>query len=102
MSLDQQLAPGDKVRIVSDWSHSEFYNHAGLMDKWLGQTMTIRAVTPQGNYLMEEDRGEYVNGNNGNGWFWNKSMFDAVIDTEDEYGISDMEVDESVDSFFDL
>ena len=36
------------------------------MDKWLGKTMTIRKITPQDYYLMEEDKTE----RGGIGWCW--------------------------------
>ena len=62
---------GDKVRIVSEWGKGCRQNGKGEMDKWLGKTMTIRKITPQGYYLMEEDKTE----RDGIGWCW----FDACI-----------------------
>lgn len=58
---------GDKVRIVSEWGEGCYQNKAGEMDKWLGKTMTIREVTPNNYYLMEEDNAE----RSGTGWAWN-------------------------------
>lgn len=60
---------GDKVRIVSKWGDHCYQNREGLMDKWLGKTMTIRGTWNKGAYKMEEDRGE----NKGDGWAWNEN-----------------------------
>lgn len=60
---------GDKVRIVSAWGKGCYQNKAGEMDKWLGKTMTIREVTPNNYYLMEEDNAE----RSGTGWAWNEA-----------------------------
>lgn len=94
---DVILSPGDRVLIVSDWSNSEGYNHAGLMDKYLGQIMTVRERTPAGNYHMEEDYGEFEDGH---GWYWNESMFEAIINQEEDYGITDCEMDASLSDLF--
>lgn len=65
------------MRIVNH--RTEEMNSDGLMDKWLGKVMTIRAVDEhQANpYKMEEDRDEYV----GYGWFWGDEMISGLADT---------------------
>ena len=65
------------MRIVNH--RTEKMNSDGLMDKWLGKVMTIRAVDEhQANpYKMEEDRDEYV----GYGWFWGDEMISGLADT---------------------
>ena len=62
MGPDITLQPGDRVLIVSNWDNSHDFNHAGLMDKYLGTVMTIRERTPAGHYRMEEDLGEFEEG----------------------------------------
>ena len=102
MTEETRLSPGDRVRVVSDWSKSTGYNHSGRMDHWLGQTVTIREVAAGGNYFIEEDAGEYPDNENHGGWFWNNSMFECTVDDEAEYGVSDIDVGGSVDGFFDM
>ena len=66
---------GDKVRIVSE--RTSLMNHDGLMDKYLGAVMTIRAYSPFGSYFMEEDAGD----NRGDGWAWDdETMFDELVE----------------------
>lgn len=47
---------GDRVRIVKEKT-GEYWNPEGVMDKWLGQTMTIKSVRESGMrcYKMKED-----------------------------------------------
>lgn len=58
---------GDRVRIVN--RRTEHMNFFGDMDKWLGQTMTIKAQYGNG-YKMVEDAGEHF----GAGWYWEDEM----------------------------
>ena len=63
---------GDKVRIVN---HRTFLmSIEGKMDKWLGKTMTIRKVSADGIYSMEEDKHERY----GKGWAWCDSMISGL------------------------
>lgn len=67
---------GDKVRIVN---HRTFLmNLYGEMDKWLGKTMTIREVSADGIYFMEEDKHEHY----GKGWAWCDSMISGLAEPE--------------------
>lgn len=50
---------GDRVRIVKEWNDGCCQNPEGLMDKWLGQTMTIKCIY-YGGYFMVEDNGSWV------------------------------------------
>lgn len=52
----KKLKPGDKVRIVSKKTGSG-WDPKGLMNKWLGKVMTVRANYGVSVY-MEEDKGE--------------------------------------------
>lgn len=61
---------GDKVVIIDERRFE--MNDSGKMDKYLGDTLTIRHITDMGLYKMEEDYGE----NNGKGWFWGDRMID--------------------------
>lgn len=62
---------GDKVRIVSKRVGGK-WNSNGLMDKWLGKVMTVRAVC-DGCYKMEEDICEW-----GSGWTWYPWMIEGL------------------------
>jgi len=69
---------GMKVRIKDHWV-SSFYNHAGKMDHWLGQTMTVAHIDSFTNDIkMIEDADE----NGGFGWYWCAEDFDPVIETD--------------------
>ena len=66
-----QYQVGDRVRIVSEWNNECYPNPDGLMNRWLGKTMTIKNWDG-GAYQMEEDVGE-----RGEGYGWN--WFPAAI-----------------------
>lgn len=61
---------GDKVRIVDTKGASPHWNWSGMMDKWLGKTMTIREVKSN-SYKMVEDNGERFDRA---GWSWFEEM----------------------------
>lgn len=66
---------GDKVRIVSKWPEDGIQNSDGLMDKWLGKTMTIK-VEILGGYFMEEDQHDRpVLG----GWLWSDDLIEGLV-----------------------
>lgn len=67
---------GDKVRIVNH--RTSIMNHDGEMDKWLGKTMTIRKVSTNGIYFMEEDKHEHY----GKGWAWCDSVISGLAEPE--------------------
>lgn len=71
-----QYQVGDRVRIVSEWNNECHQNSEGLMDRWLGATMTIKSWDGT-SYQMEEDvseRGE------GCGWYWFPAAIAGLAD----------------------
>ena len=72
---------GDKVRIVSTprWN--------GIMNKWLGETMTITSVNVNSKgeifYRMAEDRGDFY----GCGWCWYEDMISGLAESDREYTV---------------
>ena len=65
---------GDKVRIVSNKIGSGGWNGEGLMDKWLGKTMTIsRCWENNLYYSMLEDDGS---------WVWGDSHIKGLAEKE--------------------
>ena len=63
----KKLKVGDKVKIV-DKKTGEYWSRGGEMDRWLGKTMTIRAIVEPGIALMLED-----------GWYWHPHMIDRKV-----------------------
>ena len=61
-----QYKVGDRVRIVSEWRNGCYQNPEGLMDRWLGKTMTIKSWDGT-SYQMEEDAGDR---GEDCGWYW--------------------------------
>ena len=59
---------GDKVRIVKKKTGRN-WNREGLMDKWLGEVMTISTVNLY-TYCMEEDKGI---------WSWLEHMIEGKV-----------------------
>lgn len=51
-----QYQVGDRVRIVSEWNDGCYQNPEGLMNRWLGKTMTIKNWDVQGVYYESGDR----------------------------------------------
>ncbi len=72
---------GDKVRIVST---PRLARWNGVMNKWLGETMTITSVNfnSEGEifYRMAEDRGDFY----GCGWCWYEDMISGLAEPERE------------------
>ena len=66
---------GDKVRIVSTPRLARWNS---VMNKWLGETMTITSVNVNSNgeifYRMAEDRGDFY----GCGWCWYADMISGL------------------------
>lgn len=73
-----QYKVGDRVRIVSEWNNECHQNPEGLMDRWLGATMTIRKVLGD-CYLMKEDIGER---RKDSGWYWFSGAIAGPADAE--------------------
>ena len=63
----KKLKVGDKVKIV-DKKTGEYWSSDGEMYRWLGKTMTIRAIVEPGIALMLED-----------GWYWHAHMIDRKV-----------------------
>ena len=73
---------GDKVRIVSTPRLARWNS---VMNKWLGETMTITSVNVNSNgeifYRMAEDRGDFY----GCGWCWYADMISGLAESDREY-----------------
>ena len=89
-----QYQVGDRVRIVSEWNNECYPNPDGLMNRWLGRTMTIKNWDG-GAYQMEEDVGER---GEGYGWNWFPAAIAGLVDAaenneelldEAEYNVGD-------------
>lgn len=78
ISEDQMasLQQGDRIRIVDCWAGG-LHNSSGLMDEYLGETLTVASVNRQpinGLYCrVDEDGGR---------WLWFAEMIDAIISDE--------------------
>ena len=84
------LRPGDRVRIVSEWGEHTCENSMGLMDKWLGQIMTVREVLDRHNVGMEEDIGD--RDVSGRGWWWNRFCIEEIVEEREVELASDDEL----------
>ena len=75
---------GDKVRIVSTPRLARWNS---VMNKWLGETMTITSVNVNSNgeifYCMAEDRGDFY----GCGWCWYADMISGLAESDREYTV---------------
>ena len=75
---------GDRVRIVST---PRLARWNGIMNKWLGETMTITSVNVNAKgeifYRMAEDRGDFY----GCGWCWYEDMISGLAESDREYTV---------------
>lgn len=75
---------GDKVRIVST---PRLARWNGVMNNWLGETMTITSVNVNSKgeifYRMAEDRGDFF----GCGWCWYEDMISGLAESDREYTV---------------
>ena len=75
---------GDKVRIVST---PRLARWNGVMNKWLGETMTITSVNVNSKgeifYRMAEDRGDFYSC----GWCWYEDMISGLAESDREYTV---------------
>lgn len=74
----ETLSPGVRVKIVEQWNDNSGQNLSGLMDKYLGQIVTVLDI--QGNFVyIEEDNGDCSFHESGH-WNWNKFCFDYIVE----------------------
>ena len=62
------MIPGDKVRVRTYKRRPGRWNSRGLMDKYMGKTVTIKSVNGDFIGLVEDN----------NEWFWRKEDFDIM------------------------
>ena len=62
---------GDKVRIKDDISRCSSGDHAGKMDKWQGQVMTIADIITSTKYRVVDDCGA---------WVWHEDMIAGLVE----------------------
>ena len=74
------VKPGDKVRIVKEKTGFG-WNCEGLMDKWLGQVMTVRENGCFG-IRMEEDKNDQTDSLDSLGWYWDPQMIECKVEDE--------------------
>lgn len=71
----KDLKPGDKIVIVENRTWG--MNDMGLMDKWLGQTVTVKEIgngtSVTGLSIVEDQQDR---GGRAYGWSWQKQMVD--------------------------
>lgn len=72
------LSPGMRVKIVDQWNGNCCQNIEGLMDKYLGQIVTVAEISG-GDVFIEEDRDD-----ENQRWFWNSYCFDYIVEDEPE------------------
>ena len=92
----EDMHVGDVVQIVSQKGRSWWWNNDGLMDQWLGQIMTVKAVyeSPHYRYVkMYEDETEYI----GDGWYWYPEMIDHVVCKKED---TQFEANENLEMLF--
>lgn len=79
MASKFELKPGMKVRVKRYDQRTNRWNSDGKMDKYMGKSVTVRAI--EGNRVkIEEDKNE--NGNNG--WIWRVENFVPVKFTKSD------------------
>ena len=89
-----QLLPGDLVQIVNEWVPGSGQNNEGLMDKWLGEIMTVK-YRDRNDLRMEEDDHDRDRFHRSGGWFWSRIMIERVVDVNEK-----IEFDVLLDSVF--
>lgn len=66
-----------RVKIVDQWLDGCNQNDNGLMDKYLGQVVTISDMIFAAA-LIEEDKKDSQR------WYWNEHCFDYIVEDESE------------------
>lgn len=81
-----ELQVGMRVKIVDRWNEYANNNPDGLMNKWLGCEMTIRAIDYELNDArMEEDKAEWLGG-----WHWNAHCIDHIVTDDITVDVTDL------------
>lgn len=79
----EMLSPGMRVKIVDEWNDECGQNGEGLMDKYLGQIVTVLDTNDRtGRIRIEEDADDCLFQEGGH-WFWSEDCFEYIV--EDEY-----------------
>ena len=65
------------VKIVDRWCSGCGQNIEGLMDKYLGQVVTVLEIQER-TVIIEEDAGD-CKFQNGGHWAWNSMCFDCIV-----------------------
>lgn len=73
----KELKPGDRVRIVNEWTNDCMQAISGAMDHWLGRVMTVGTVN-SAYATMIEDAGECSSQYNGH-WYWTAQAIDSIV-----------------------
>lgn len=73
----KELKPGDRVKIVNEWTNGCRQAVNGAMDHWLGRVMTVRTVN-RVYATMIEDAGECSGQDNGH-WYWTAPSIDSIV-----------------------
>ncbi len=77
----KDLHPGMKVKLVDHWVPGCYENSDGLMDCWLGKTVTVREIGDShciGPYIrIEEDDPT------GRDWYWFLNSIDRIVAVEE-------------------
>lgn len=77
----EMLSPGMRVKIVDEWNDGCRQNPSGLMDKYLGQIVTVLDTYGPRLIRIEEDAGDY-GGQGGGHWCWNEYCFEYIVEDE--------------------
>lgn len=73
----KELKPGDRVKIVDEWTDMCMASSLGEMDHWLGKVMTVRSVNSV-YAMMIEDEGECEGQYEGH-WYWFEPAIDCIV-----------------------
>lgn len=87
----EMLSPGMRVKIVDQWNDQCFQNNRGLMDKYLGQVVTVLDVHGC-SVRIEEDAGD-CEFQEGGHWSWGAFCFDCIVvedETWEDFEIADI------------
>lgn len=80
------LQVGDKIRVVNIWPVGGRQNNSGLMDKYLGQILTVREIVPTEKFCrVLEDMSDRNYSPTEKGWAWYSELIDEIVfDKTDE------------------
>lgn len=90
------LKPGDRIRIVDQWEKGCNENTQGLMDKYLGQVVTVheirnRIFSGEPYVTIEEDNMYLYNGGDKNRrWIFNAKTVAEIVDGGDDFDVGDI------------